>query len=79
MTRDDQEPKRSLDTAATANQTETPPEQQTLSDVLNGQEPTPEFLDEFVALTEAPPLSEDELEKQALNHPGGDGDTSTPE
>jgi hypothetical protein len=40
---------------------------QTLNDVLvDGQEPTTEFLEELNAVHNAPPLSDDELEKQAL-------------
>jgi hypothetical protein len=42
--------------------------QQTLNDVLvDGQEPTAEFLEELNAVHNAPPLSDDELEKQALS------------
>lgn len=53
---------------------------QTLPDVLaHGEEPTEEFLEEFVALREAPPVSDEDLAEQALNHPGVDGDARTPE
>jgi hypothetical protein len=53
---------------------------QTLEDVLaDGQEPTEEFLADLAALDGAPALSDEELARQALAHPGGDGNTSTPE
>jgi hypothetical protein len=53
---------------------------QTLDDVvINGEEPTPELLEAIDALEHAPPLSDEELAKQALEHPGADGDPSTPE
>lgn len=52
---------------------------QTLDDVLDGEEPTEELLEEVDALEHAPPLSDEELAKQALEHPGADGDPSTPE
>ena len=55
------------------------PEPQTIEQVLEGQEPTDEFIDEFNALNEAPELSDEELERQALSAPGGDGDVLTPE
>jgi hypothetical protein len=55
------------------------PESQTIDQVLEGQEPTDEFIDEFNALNEAPELSDEELERQALSAPGGDGDVLTPE
>ena len=79
MTGLDQKPQITAGNSTDTNQRETPSEKQTLTDVLNGEEPTPEFLDEFVVLSEAPPVSDEELEQQALNHPGGDGDVSTPE
>lgn len=61
-----------------------PPEphaaQQTLDDVLiNGEEPTPALLEQIEALESAAPLSDEELARQALEHPGADGDPSTPE
>lgn len=37
------------------------------------------FIEELVALRNAEPLSDDELERQALEHPGADGDPATPE
>lgn len=53
---------------------------QTLDDVLtDGEEPTAELIEEINALEQAPPLSDEELAKQALEHPGADGDPSTPE
>ena len=53
---------------------------QTINDVLvNGEEPTEEFLEEVHALEAAPELSDEELERQALQHPGADGDNRTPE
>ncbi|MFG6432705.1 hypothetical protein [Roseateles sp. LYH14W] len=53
---------------------------QTLDDVLvGGQEPTSEFLEAIDALRRAEPLSDEELARQALEHPGADGDPSTPE
>jgi len=53
---------------------------QTIQQVLGeGQEPTDEFVEEFKALNEAPELSDEELERQALSSPGDDGDVRTPE
>jgi len=53
---------------------------QTIVDVLvEGEEPTKEFLEEFNVLEGAAPLSDEELELQALQHPGEDGDPRTPE
>jgi hypothetical protein len=53
---------------------------QTINDVLvDGREPTEEFLEEMNALENAPPLSDEELERQALSDPGADGDVRTPE
>ena len=37
------------------------------------------LIEELVALRNAEPLSDDELERQALEHPGADGDPATPE
>ncbi len=54
-------------------------EPQTIQQVLEGQELTDEFIDEFNALNEAPELSDEELARQALSAPGGDGDVRTPE
>jgi hypothetical protein len=53
---------------------------QTIQQVLvDGEEPTEEFLEELNALENAPELSDEELAQQALNAPGEDGDTRTPE
>lgn len=54
--------------------------QQKLEEVLlEHEQPTQEFLDELAALEQAPPLSDEELARQALEAGGGDGDSSTPE
>ena len=54
--------------------------QQKLEEVLmEHEEPTQEFLDELAALEKAPPLSDEELDRQALEAGGGDGDSATPE
>ena len=47
--------------------------------LLEHETPTPEFLEELAALEEAPPLSDEELDRQALAAGGADGDASTPE
>ena len=53
---------------------------QRIEEVLLGHEqPTQAFLEELAALEQAPPLSDEELAKQALEAGGADGDTSTPE
>ena len=53
---------------------------QKLEEVLLGhEEPTQEFLDELAALEQAPPLSDEELDRQALQAGGTDGDNTTPE
>lgn len=53
---------------------------QTIQQVLvEGEEPTEEFLEEWNALENAPELSDEELAQQALSAPGEDGDTQTPE
>lgn len=46
---------------------------------MNGEEPTEEFLEEWNTLTNAPEISDEELEQQALSAPGDDGDPATPE
>lgn len=57
-----------------------PAEVQTIQQVLvEGQEPTDKFIEEFNALNEAPEVSDEELERQALSAPGDDGDIHTPE
>jgi hypothetical protein len=47
--------------------------------LLEHESPTPEFLAELQALKDAPPLSEEELDRQALEAGGADGDITTPE
>jgi len=47
--------------------------------LLEHEEPSPEFLEEVAALEHAPPLSDEELARQALAAGGGDNDPSTPE
>jgi len=47
--------------------------------LLEHEAPSAEFLEELAALEEAPPLSEEELARQALAAGGADGDSSTPE
>ena len=52
----------------------------TFEDVLLGNaRPTPEMLEELAVLEAAPPLSDEELARQALADGGADGDPSTPE
>lgn len=54
--------------------------QQKLEEVLlEHEQPTQEFLDELAALEQAPPLSDEELDRQALEAGGTDGDSTTPE
>ena len=49
-------------------------------DVVLGKAPaTPEMLEELAALQDAPPLSDEELARQALADGGADNDPSTPE
>lgn len=52
---------------------------QTLQGVSEEIELTEEFVEELMALRGAPEMSDDELERQALAAPGGDGDPRTPE
>jgi hypothetical protein len=47
--------------------------------LLEHEAPTPELLEEINALKNAPPLSEEELARQALEAGGEDGDKLTPE
>jgi hypothetical protein len=70
---------RPTNTDTTALDTAPQSKMQTIEDVLNGEEPSEEFLTELAALNETQPLSDEELERQALEHPGADGDPSTPE
>ena len=52
----------------------------TLEDVLLGHaQASPDMLDELAALESSPPLSDEELARQALADGGADGDPSTPE
>lgn len=54
--------------------------QQKLEEVLLGHEqPTQAFLEEVAALEDAAPLSDEELDRQALEAGGADGDNNTPE
>lgn len=54
--------------------------QQKLEEVLlEHEQPTPAFLEEVAALEAALPLSDEELERQALQAGGADNDNSTPE
>ena len=54
--------------------------QQKLEEVLlEHEEPTEAFLEELAALEQAPPLSDEELARQALAAGGDDGDSATPE
>lgn len=54
--------------------------QQKLEEVLlEHEEPTQAFLEELAALEQAPPLSDEELARQALAAGGSDGDSATPE
>ncbi len=53
---------------------------QRIEEVLLGHEsPADDLLDELAALETAPPLSEEELARQALAEGGADADPSTPE
>jgi hypothetical protein len=53
---------------------------QTIEDVIiDGEEASDELLEELKDLENAPPLSDEELARQALEDPGADGDASTPE
>ena len=47
--------------------------------LLEHEAPTAEFLEELQALKDAPHLSDDELDRQALAAGGADNDKSTPE
>ena len=54
--------------------------QQKLEEVLlEHEQPTQEFLDELAALEQAPPISDEELARQAFEAGGADGDNKTPE
>jgi hypothetical protein len=59
---------------------ERPAAHASLEDVLLGHaQASPEMLQELAALESAPPLSEEELARQALSDGGADNDPSTPE
>ncbi|MES2362446.1 MAG: hypothetical protein V4646_11670 [Pseudomonadota bacterium] len=47
--------------------------------LLEHEAPTEEFLEELAALEKAPPLSDEELARQALAAGGADSDSATPE
>lgn len=47
--------------------------------LLEHESPSPALLDELAAMLSAPPLSDEELDRQALNDGGADGDSTTPE
>ncbi|RYG09721.1 MAG: hypothetical protein EON92_14120 [Burkholderiales bacterium] len=47
--------------------------------LLEHEQPTAELLEEIKALENAPPLSDEELARQALEAGGSDGDNKTPE
>lgn len=47
--------------------------------LLEHEEPTQALLEEIAALEDAPPLSDEELARQALEAGGADGDSTTPE
>lgn len=54
--------------------------QQKLEEVLlEHEQPTQAFLEEVAALEEAAPLSDEELDRQAMEAGGADGDNNTPE
>ena len=68
--------------AKSRNRSTIPPEQGgelNIQTDVPGEEPSDEFLEEWNALENAPELSDEELEKQALSAPGDDGDAQTPE
>ncbi|MDB5867738.1 MAG: hypothetical protein JWP96_70 [Polaromonas sp.] len=53
---------------------------QRIEEVLLGHElPDEALLEELAALEDIPPLSDEELARQALEDGGGDADTATPE
>ena len=53
---------------------------QRIEEVLLGHEPPDEaLLEELAALEDAPPLSDEELDRQALESGGADADPTTPE
>jgi hypothetical protein len=50
-----------------------------LDEVLGAPDALDKALADLQELEDAPALSDEELARQALAHPGGDGDASTPE
>ena len=66
-------------TGTVVSETLRPTEMQTLEEVLSGDDPTDEFLEQMAALNEVSPLSDEELERQAMAAPGADGNPNTPE
>jgi hypothetical protein len=53
---------------------------QRIEEVLLGHEPPDEaLLEELAALEDAPPLSDEELDRQAMESGGADADPTTPE
>ena len=53
---------------------------QRIEEVLLGHEPPDDaLLEELAALEDAPPLSDEELDRQALQSGGADADPTTPE
>jgi hypothetical protein len=59
---------------------EAPNLQQRVQDLLNKGEPlSDEILKELDEMEELEPISDEELERQALSDPGADGDVNTPE
>lgn len=53
---------------------------QRIEEVLLGHEPPDDaLLEELAALEDAPPLSDEELDRQALESGGADADPTTPE
>jgi len=55
------------------------PDQSIVDVLVHGQEPTEALLESLRDDHQLPPVSDEELEQQALRHPGEDGDPSTPE
>lgn len=47
--------------------------------LLEHESPSPALLDELAVLSSAAPLSDEELDRQAMNDGGADGDNTTPE
>jgi hypothetical protein len=47
--------------------------------LLEHESPSAALLEELAAMSSAPPLPDEELDRQALNDGGADGDSTTPE